>query len=261
MNPPTPIADSLPEAGQAVEVIALGRNGGSICGRLRVGSMKVLVRPGASPFRPVEGELFILDVSRRSRECGFWLLEGAIQSPRFSERALRLEPLALIPRAAAEGPVAASHREYELETIIPRVPHFGAAGLEAIREISAFWEAGELELAELLAGELLARDLRCLEAHALLGGFCLDAPVERRWTERALRHYRVGARIGELSLGGSFEGRLPWAWPGNRAFLRCLNGYGRCLERVGDAGPAREVFERLLELEPEDPMEVTPRIS
>ena len=256
---PPSVADDLPEPGQAVEVIALGRNGASICGRLRVGAMKVLVRAGLSPFRAVEGELFTLDVSRRTRECGFWRLDGSIRAPRFNATALRLEPLALITRPTP-GPVAeGSEREFELETIIPRVPNFRAAGQAAVDEIAALWEAEEWELAELLAGELLARDLRCLEAHALLGGFFLSGPVEQRWTERALRHYRVGARIGEMSLGGSFEGRLPWRWAGNRAFLRCLYGYGRCLERVGDAGPAREVFRRLLELDPDDPMEVSDR--
>ena len=134
--------------------------------------------------------------------------------------------------------------------------HFPDDGPAALEEISAFWDAGDPELAELLAGELLARDLRCLEAHALLGGFFLDAPLEQRWTERALRHFRVGVTIGDLALGEAFDGCLPWRWPGNRGLLRCLYGYGRSLERVGDAGLAVEILQRLLSLAPEDPMEV-----
>lgn len=258
LNTRRSVADSIPEAGQAVDVLALGRSGESICGRTRVGAIKVLVRLGLSPVRPVEGELFTLEMTRRTRDWGFWVLEGAIRSPRLNRDALHLEPLALIPRAIAnrqngDGD-ATGELQYELETIIPRVPRFRASGFTAIDEIAAFWEAGEVELAELLAGELLARDLRCLEAHALLGGFFLDGPVEQRWTERALRHYRVGVTIGEMPLGDSFEGWLPWRWRGNRAFLRCLYGYGRCLERVGDAGSAKDVFRRLLSLAPEDPI-------
>ena len=252
------LAEALPRAGQAVEILALGRSGSSICGRTRVGAIKVLVPLDASPVRPVEGELFMLDVCRRTRVNGFWLLEGAIRSPRLNEDALCVEPLALIPRAIAHGgdgePSEGGGLQYELESIVPRVPGFAATGFRAIEEIAAFRRAGEPALAELLAGELLARDLRCLEAHALLGSLHLDAPVEERWTERALRHYRVGATLGARSLPDSFAGRLPWRWRGNRAFLTCLYGWGRCLERVGDAGSAGAVFDRLLALAPEDPM-------
>ncbi len=252
-------SDCPPAPGQAVDVLAVGRSGNALCGRTLTTSLRVLVRAGLSPVRPVEGELFTLDVARRSREGGFWLLEGAIRSPRLDQGALRLEPLALLPRAITDRPGRRRKKnkmQYELETIVPRVPGFRADGQRAIDEIAAFWSSGDAELAEMLAGELLARDLRCLEAHALLGAFFLDGPVEERWTERALRHYRVGAAIGGLSLAEGFDGTLPWRWRGNRAFLRCLYGYARCLERVGDAGSAREQFERLLELAPEGPMGV-----
>ncbi len=259
--------DWLPAPGRALDVLAVGRSGDAICGRVVATSTRILVRAGLSPVRPVEGELFTLDVAHRSRERGFWVLEGAIRSPRLDPDALRLEPLALLPRAIIEKPdgrrssgrggrIGKNRLQYELDTVIPRVPGFEADGLEAIEEIAAFWGSGDAELAEILAGELLARDLRCLAAHALLGGFFLDGPLEERWTERALRHYRVGVTIGELSLAGSFDGTLPWRWRGNRPFLRCLYGYARCLERVGDAGPARDHFERLLQLAPEGPKDV-----
>ncbi len=260
MNTYRSIADWVPETGRAVDVVALGRSGASLCGRTRVGAIKVLIRLGPTPVRPVEGELFTLEVTARTRETGFWVLEGAIRTPRLNVDALRLEPLALLPRTPTDrgdgGSSPGDRTPYELETIVPRVPGFRADGQRAIDEIAAFWSSGDAELAEMLAGELLARDLRCLEAHALLGALFLDGPVEERWTERALRHYRVGAAIGGLSLAEGFDGTLPWRWRGNRAFLRCLYGYARCLERVGDAGSAREQFERLLELAPEGPMGV-----
>ncbi len=72
--------------------------------------------------------------------------------------------------------------------------------------------------------ELCQADLRCLDAHAHLGTFVFD-----RSPEEAIRHYEVGLRIGELSLGESFEGVLPWGHIDNRPFLRCMHGYGLCL--------------------------------
>ena len=224
------------------------------------GAIRVLVRGGVSLLRPVEGEVFTVDVSFWSREGHFWTLDGALRPSRFEPDALRVEPLALVRREGVEAG-AGETPAFELERIVPRVPGFPLSGSAAIDEITAFHEAGDHDLAELIAGELLARDLRCLEAHALLGRFYSDGPLEQRWTERALRHYRVGSAIGELSIESGFEGRLPWRLRGNRAFLSCLGGYGRALERVGDGGSARDVFERLLKLDPEDPIGVRESLS
>ena len=89
---------------------------------------------------------------------------------------------------------------------------------------------------------LLAVDLRCLDAYAHLGNFVFDhAP------EMAIRHYEVGVRIGELSLGKSFDGVLHWG-----PFLRCLHGYGLSLWRLGRLKEAEEVFTRTLWLNPTD---------
>jgi len=50
---------------------------------------------------------------------------------------------------------------------------------------------------------LLAEDLRCLDAHAHLGNFVFD-----HFPGKAIRHYEVGVRIGEFSLGEGFNGVL-----------------------------------------------------
>jgi hypothetical protein len=47
-------------------------------------------------------------------------------------------------------------------------------------------------------------DFRCLDVHAPLGNLGFD-----RRPEDAIRRYEVGFRIGELSLGKSFDGLLP----------------------------------------------------
>src|SRR5581483_8930591 len=68
----------------------------------------------------------------------------------------------------------------------------------------------------------------------------------------ATRHYEVGVRIGELSLGEAFDGVLPWSLVDNRPSLRCLNGYGLCLWRLGRLDEAARVFDRMLWMNPSD---------
>lgn len=65
-------------------------------------------------------------------------------------------------------------------------------------------------------------------------------------------HYEVGLRIGELSLGYSFDGLLPWGRINNRPFLRCMHGYGLCLWRLGRFEEAAGIFDRMLWLNPSD---------
>jgi tetratricopeptide (TPR) repeat protein len=95
--------------------------------------------------------------------------------------------------------------------------------------------------------QLCEADLRCLDAHAHLGNLVFDhSPKD------ALRHYEVGFRIGELSIGPAFEGLLPWGFIDNRPFLRCMNGFGLCLWRLGRFEEAERVFDRMLWLNPSD---------
>ncbi|HTP24040.1 MAG TPA: hypothetical protein VMK12_00065 [Anaeromyxobacteraceae bacterium] len=108
-------------------------------------------------------------------------------------------------------------------------------------------EAGDVERArELLMGVLL-RDLRCIDAHAHLGNLVFE-----RSPKRAMVHYEIGIRIGELSLPADFDGALLWGLIYNRPFLRSLHGYGLCLWRVGRSAEAQLVFERILSLNPND---------
>ena len=90
-------------------------------------------------------------------------------------------------------------------------------------------------------------DLRCIDAHAHLGNLEFE-----RSPERAIVHYEIGIRIGELSLPPGFDGVLVWGRIYNRPFLRCLHGYGLCLWRLGKFAEAQQVFERLLSLNPND---------
>ena len=118
---------------------------------------------------------------------------------------------------------------------------------DPILEANDLIEVGDGLGARKLLVELLAADLRCLDAHAHLGNLSFE-----HTPEKALRHYEVGVRIGELSLGADFDGLLPWGRIDNRPFLRCLHGFGLALWRLERQPEAAAVFERMLWLNPSD---------
>jgi tetratricopeptide (TPR) repeat protein len=108
-------------------------------------------------------------------------------------------------------------------------------------------EAGDIEHAYEFLTAALLRDLRCLDAHAHFGNWAFQ-----RSPARAIVHFEIGMRIGELSLSERFDGVLPWSAIFNRPFLRCLHGYGLCLWRLGRFDEAKRVFEHNLALNPND---------
>ena len=118
---------------------------------------------------------------------------------------------------------------------------------DPIRDAIERRDAGDAEGAQEILGKVLEADLRCLDAHSLLGN--LHFRLTPAW---ALPHYEVGVRIGELSLGSEFDGVLPWGYHGNRPFLSCLHSYGLCLWRLERWDEAARVFERLLWTNPSD---------
>lgn len=117
-------------------------------------------------------------------------------------------------------------------------PTCDAAELAASGDYDSAWD---------LLMDVLCTDLRCIDAHAHLGNLEFD-----RSPDRAIVHYEIGIRIGELSLPSGFDGVLVWGHIYNRPFLRCLHGYGLCLWRLGRLADARGVFERILSLNPND---------
>jgi tetratricopeptide (TPR) repeat protein len=123
----------------------------------------------------------------------------------------------------------------------------GNPDTDPIIESNELKDAGDIAGARRLLMAVLAVDLRCLDAHAHLGNLLFEASPGD-----ALRHYEVGVRIGELSLGEASDGVLPWGLVNNRPFLRCLNGYGLCLWRLRRLDEAAHVFDRMLWLNPSD---------
>jgi hypothetical protein len=136
--------------------------------------------------------------------------------------------------------------EYEMEQVLPG-ENPDDPDTDPILDAVEQKEAGDSFGAHRMLMTLLAADLRCLDAHAHLGNFLFDHSPEK-----AIRHYEVGVRIGDLSLGEGFNGVLHWGPINNRPFLRCMHGYGLCLSRLGRHKEAKEVFTRMLWLNPTD---------
>jgi len=135
---------------------------------------------------------------------------------------------------------------YEMEQVLPGEDPDNW-DTDPILKSNALKAAGDRSGARKLLLEMVAADLRCLDAHGHLGNF----DFEHR-PDQALRHYEAGVRIGELSLGAEFDGLLEWGRIDNRPFLRCMQGLGLCLWRVGRADEAEAMFARMLWLNPSD---------
>jgi tetratricopeptide (TPR) repeat protein len=213
----------------------------------------------------VPGELITVTPRKKWRYAGHPYLSGEIKAWHLDVAALGLTPLKLedegmwLPHEHYWGEPDAPIEEWakpiiergprpahEMEQVIPGEDLHDPT-TDPILESVELKEAGEYGEARRMLMNLLISDLRCLDAHAHLGNLVFDHEPEK-----ALRHYEVGVRIGELSFGDNFDGFVPWGHINNRPFLRCLNGYGLCLWRLGRFKEADDVFTRMLWLNPTD---------
>ena len=213
----------------------------------------------------VPGEIAVVRPRKRWNYAGNPCLSGEIESTRLDVPALGLAPLKLEERGTwdpadhywgEEGepieswtkPIIAwgSRPEFEMEQVLPGADEDDPFS-DPIIESNDRKDSGDIEGANKLLMNLCQADLRCLDAHAHLGNGAFD-----HWPAIAIRHYEVGFRIGELSFGENFDGLLPWGWIDNRPFLRCMNGFGLCLWRLGRLEEAEKIFKRILWLNPSD---------
>ena len=213
----------------------------------------------------VPGEIVTVKPRKQWSYAGHPYLSGEIASTRLDVGALGLVPLRLEdtgtwdprehywgeesePIDAWAKPIIARGRrpEFEMEQVLPGDDPDDPFA-DPITESNDLKDAGERMEARKILMELCESDLRCLDAHAHLGNFAFDHDPRE-----AIRHYEVGLRIGELSLGERFEGVLPWGRVDNRPFLRCMHGYGLCLWRRGRFDEAERVFGKMLWLNPSD---------
>jgi hypothetical protein len=252
------------DLGAPVELIVLAPKQQAARCRL-LGTERELTLRSSGVWDMVAGEIVTVRARKQWRHAGHPYLSGDVESRRLDVAALGLAPLRLHdeglwdPRNVNWGeegepleewarPIVARgpRPSFTMERALPGSDADDPDGnliLEATERVAA----GDRSGAEKALTEMLAADLRCLDAHAHLGDFAFD-----RLPEHAIRHYEVGVRIGELSLGESFDGVLPWGRVDNRPFLRCMRGFGLCLWRLGRVDDAAAVFERMLWLDPGD---------
>lgn len=212
----------------------------------------------------VPGEVIVVAPRKQWRYARHPYLSGEILSTRLDVQALGLVPLRLEdhglwhpdeeywgedgePIEAWAQPIIARgpRRAFEMEQVLPGAD-VDDPDSDPIIEANDAKAAGDRTTARRILMQLCEADVRCLDAHAHLGNLAFDFP------DVAIRHYEVGVRIGEWSLGADFDGLLPWGCIDNRPFLRCLHGYGLCCWRLGRFEEAGRIFDRMLWLNPSD---------
>jgi tetratricopeptide (TPR) repeat protein len=211
------------------------------------------------------GEIVVVKPRKQWSYAGHPYLSGEIESTRLDAAALGLVPLKLEDQGMwipgehywgeeeepieewAKPIIARGPRQmFEMEQVVPGKDPDDPES-DPICESNDLKDNGDYGEARKILMELCEADLRCLDAHAHLGNFDFDDRPKD-----AIRHYEVGVRIGEQSLGSDFEGLLPWGHIDNRPFLRCMHGLGLCLWRIGRFDEAERIFERVLWLNPSD---------
>ena len=252
------------DVSRPVELVVLSvKERAARCGLL--GADGTITLRSSGLWQTVPGEIVTVRPRKHWRCAGHPYLSGDIEGMRLDVPALGLAPLRLEPcgtwdpaeeywgeqgnaiddwarRIIGHGP----RPEFEMEQVLPGTDP-NDPDVDPIIESNELKDAGALAGARRILMALLKTDLRCLDAHAHLGNLVCDhTPRE------ALRHYEVGVRIGELSLGEGFNGVLSWGLVDNRPFLRCLKGYGLCLWRLGRRDEAARVFDRMLWMNPAD---------
>ncbi len=230
-----------------------------------LGNERVITLRASHIWDIVPGAIVTVTPRKQWRYGGHPYISGEIKSTRIDVKVLDLVPLGLEDRGMwdpkeeywgeEDEPIAEWARPiiahgprpmFEMEQVLPSEDPDDPFN-DPITRSNDLKDAGERAEAEKILMELCEVDLRCLDAHSHLGNFVFDHSPDD-----AIRHYEVGLRIGELSLGDSFTGVLPWGLIDNRPFLRCMHGYGLCLWRLGRFDEAECILQQILWLNPSD---------
>ncbi len=251
------------ELGAPTELVVLACRSNALHCRLLGGSRAITLRTAVRDEVP--GAIITVVPTRQWTHARHPYLAGEITTSRFDGHALGLSPLALRDEGEwdpedeywgeegepiepwAKAIIARGRRPLvEMEQVIPGADPDDWDS-DSITRAADLRDTGDVRAAHKVLMDLLARDLRCLDAHAHLGNLEFDhSPMQ------ALRHYEMGTTIGALSLGKTFDGVLSWGLLDNRPFLRCLHGVGLATWRLGDIRAAKAVFTKMLWLNPGD---------
>jgi hypothetical protein len=258
------VADDDIDLSRPVELVALSVKEQAARCRL-LGSDRIITLRASRFWEVVPGAIVTVKPGKQWRYGGHPYLSGDIQSIRINVKSLDLMPLVLQemgmwdpeeeywgeedePIEEWSKPIIAHGPRpmFEMEQVLPGVDPDDPFN-DPITRSNDLKDAGKGAEAVKILMELCKADLRCLDAHSHLGNFVFE-----HWPQKAIRHYEIGLRIGELSLGEDFTGLLPWGLIDNRPFLRCMHGYGLCLWRLGRFDEAERLFEKMLWLNPSD---------
>ncbi len=246
---PHKVASDDITVGDPVELIVLACKSNALRCRLLGTAREVTLRTAVRYEIP--GSIITVTPRKQWTHARHPYLSGEVSEVRIDATVLGLVPLSLHREgesaAKAESVEGARGKRsvFRMERVTP-----GATGdldSDAILEAQECIDVGNYAEADELLTKILALDLRCLDAHALLGERAF-----RHMPLLALHHYALGAKIGSLSIGDDFDGSLPWGLLDNRPFLRCLHGMACALHRLGRGDAAAGVFRRLLHLDPAD---------
>ncbi len=262
---PAALAGGTPmEPGGSVELAVLSMMSRAAHCRLLPSGEAVTLRAGRL-WTVVPGYIARIEPAKRWTYGARPYLSGAIQSTWLDAAALQLTPLRLESHGMwdpadeywgepgdpvepwAKPIIRRGPRPmFEMEQVLPGEDP-NDSWSDPIIEANDRKDSGDYEGAYEALMNLCRADLRCLDAHAHLGNLSFDSRPQD-----AIRNYEVGVRIGELSLPAGFDGVLAWGMIDNRPFLRCLQGFGLCLWRLGRFEEAAAVFDRMLWLNPSD---------
>lgn len=233
--------------GRPLELVVLACKSNALRCRLLGSAREVTLRTAVRD--EIAGSIITVTPKKQWTHARHPYLSGDVSSVRIDASVLGLVPLALrredAPYDAADRDPAGDGRP------VYRLAHVEHArdepGAVLLAEAEECIDARAYAEADARLHEVLAIDLRYLDAHAMLGERNLSS-----WPPLAVHHFELGVAIGSLTVGADFEGVLPWALVDNRPFLRCLHGLSRALLRRDRPGDAAAALRRLLRLDPAD---------
>lgn len=255
--------------GVVVELVALAVKQGAIRCRTFDG-LPVTFRHGAGPQGVSEAHILTVRVHKSWAFKRTTFVTGELLGVRLDVAALGLVPLALRERGLwdpkrdfhEEGPgprppwlkavrAAGPRPSFEMEQVLPGYD-LEDPDSDPIGESVDLSESGDVAGALRVLYGCLEQDLRVLDAHAHLGNLLFGEGERTFLVERALGNYAAGVAIGDLSFAPGTDPVVPWVCLDNRPYLRCLHGLGLSRWALGDGAGAREVFGRMLRLNPND---------
>lgn len=217
-HPPKITSDDI-VIGKPVELVVLACKSNAIRCRLLGTSREVTLRTAVRDEVP--GSIVTVTPAKHWTHARHPYVSGDVDGTRFDVHALGLAPLALHQKGDwnpddeywgqqdepiddwARPIIARGKRPmFELEQVIPGVDPDDFDS-DPILEAAELHQAGDVGSAYAVLMNLLAQDLRCLDAHAHLGNLEFE-----RSPEQAILHYEMGTLIGGALAGEVLRRRL-----------------------------------------------------